>query len=660
VTLLWIGSSLSGCGTWAAHSELIPLSDGWEIRWGNSPLNSNGVPIWVQEDSEDWRPSPPAARRLVKKDDILWARTSLPELSWNDPALVTYRVIGTIKAYQHGRLIYSSDNRTDRPDLRFEYPRLHFITIDSPGTDRRLFFRIDSNDRKFIGTDLPIYIVSKRSYVQALIKRFGGRAIVGVFLIWLGVIAFGVYVFRRKEESLPHLSFGALSLTAGTFELVGGWVWAVLVDAPVLYHYLFPTCLMIFPVGVFRFLELFISRRFQKPVRRLWQFHLAYAVLSIAFELTGVATLTVMLDFFTVALSLSMFVSLLLITKTAWEGSVESKIFGIGYGLLALTALIDLGVRMEIVPDFIDTFHFGLLAFVVCLGLVVERRYANALVQLKDYSHNLEDKVAARTEDLKKKNVELEEALHELEETQAQLVLTEKMASLGNLAAGIAHEVNNPIGAMNAAADVSGKCADRIEMLAPADEPALQKALGILKENVQVVRTAGKRVAGIVQTLKDFATLDRAEYQLTDIHADLDNNLVLLEHELKDKVTVVKKYGNVPPMECYRGELNQAFMTLLTRAARDIEEKGTIEIRTSQEDDGVHIEFDDTGRGMTREELNGLFDFSFKRQGARVGMTTGLTTVQNIVRKHEGEIRVESEVGRGTKVTMHLGSGPKT
>jgi signal transduction histidine kinase len=313
---------------------------------------------------------------------------------------------------------------------------------------------------------------------------------------------------------------------------------------------------------------------------------------------------------------------------------------------------------MEILPDFGGTFQFGLFALVLCLGLVMERRYANALVQLKDYSHNLEEKVQARTEDLRKKNLELEETLHELEETQEQLVLSEKMASLGNLAAGIAHEVNNPIGAMNAAADVSEMCVDRIDALASDNEPALQKPLGILKDNVRVVRTAGNRVAGIVQSLKDFASLDRAELQVTDIHADLDNNLVLLEHELKDNVNVLKEYGDVPPMECYRGELNQAFMTLLTRAARDIEGKGTITIRTSRADDAVHIEIIDSGRGMTREELDRLFEFTFDRKGGRVGVSTGLTSVQNVARKHHGKVRVASEVGRGTKVELVLGSGP--
>jgi signal transduction histidine kinase len=450
-----------------------------------------------------------------------------------------------------------------------------------------------------------------------------------------------------------------LSLTAGTFELIGGWVWAVLVDAPVLAYYLFPISLMFFPVGAFKFLEFFISHRYQKAVRHLWQFHLAFAGFSVAFELTGITTLSAMLEYFIVVMSVSIFVTLLFIAKTAWEGSVESKIFGIGYGMLGLTALIDMGGQMEFLPDTGGTVHFGLFALVVCLGVVVERRYANALVQLKDYSRNLEEKVEARTEDLRRKNVELEDTLRELEATQEQLVLSEKMASLGNLAAGIAHEVNNPIGAMNAAADVSGMCVDRIDALAPGDEGALKKTLGILKENVRVVRSAGNRVAAIVQSLKEFASLDRADLQVTDIHADLDNNLVLIEHELKDKVEIVKDYGDVPPRQCYRGELNQAFMTLLTRAARDIEESGTITIQTSQVDDSILIEIRDTGKGLSSKEQARLFDFSFNRQGDRVAMSTGLSTVQNIVRKHNGEIRVESEIGKGTKVTMVLGSDPK-
>ncbi len=665
LVVLCLSLGLADCSVAARHAggEVLELSEPWHYRWGDSPLDPDGVPTWVREDSsaEFWLTLPEASHGSRKQDSMIWLRTRLPAFSWNDPALVTYHIFGAFEVYQGERLVYRSGELTAEPTNKYEQTKAHFISLDPTAETNVLFFRLFFAQRRFIWAEQPIFLVSKATYVKEFVKRFAGRAILGVLLLVLGVFVLAVHGLRRKQESLPHLSFALLSISAGIFEILGSWLAVILIEAPVLSYYLWPAAALLFPVGLFRFLEQTIGAGPKKVLRRLWQIHLVGAAIGFLLEILNVVPLPIVMDHFTYLAALTVTVSLALIARAAWKGNTEAKILGAGYGLLGFTGLWDVGWQMGILPDLGGVFHYGLFAFVISLAFIVERRYSDALRSLEDYSHNLEEKVALRTEDLKNKNEELEETLRQLEAAQDQLILSEKMASLGNLAAGVAHEVNNPIGAMNAAADVSERCVKKInESLEENQTPPrgkLQKTLEILKDNVRVIKAAGGRVSKIVQSLKNFAALDQAELQRTDIHQDLDNTLVLLEHQLKDRVEVVKDYGEIPPVECYRSQLNQVFMGLLRFASNAIEEAGTMTLRTRSVNDAVEIELTDTGRGMPPEEVNQLFDFSFSRRGSRVAANAGLSIVRDIIERHGGTIKVRSEVGQGTTVTVKLPLG---
>ena len=253
---------------------------------------------------------------------------------------------------------------------------------------------------------------------------------------------------------------------------------------------------------------------------------------------------------------------------------------------------------------------------------------------------------------------ELEDTLHQLEQTQEKLVFSEKMAALGHFVAGISHELNSPVGVMRSAADLSGRCMERIDDLLEEEhsslEGKLRKLLDVLRENIGLATTAESRVSQIVQSLKEFAALDQAELQRIDIHKDLDNTLALINQELRDRATVHKDYGDVPLIECNRSQINQVFMILLVNASEAMPSKGTITIRTRSETGKVFIEISDTGRGLAPDEMKKLFDFSFTRKGSRVGMNVGLSTVRQIIDKHHGNITVESEPNKGTTFTITL------
>ncbi|NIV94886.1 hypothetical protein GWN42_19365 [candidate division KSB1 bacterium] len=245
---------------------------------------------------------------------------------------------------------------------------------------------------------------------------------------------------------------------------------------------------------------------------------------------------------------------------------------------------------------------------------------------------------------------------------QKKLLMQEKMASLGNLVAGVAHEVNNPIGVINSTADVMVRCIATIKKALTNCETldqikenlTFEKALQLLAQNNQVIADAGQRIAKLVQSLRNFTKLDEAEFQNINLHEGIESTLTLIQHEFKEGVQVVKDYGDLPEFCCSPGELNQVFMTLLRNASQAIEREGIIIIKTLADKENLYVKISDTGKGMDSEKLKTVFDFRFTKRDSRVAMGMSLVNAYNIVQKHRGEIKVESEVGKGSTFTVIL------
>ncbi len=289
--------------------------------------------------------------------------------------------------------------------------------------------------------------------------------------------------------------------------------------------------------------------------------------------------------------------------------------------------------------------------------------------QLQNYAAELEKKVDERTKDLQQKNQalektlgDLERALKELSETQDQLLLKGKMAALGNLVAGVAHEINNPIGAINSAADVSGRCILKIQSSVDGsislDElrgsKPFSKSLKILKDNTGVTEIAGKRIAKIVLSLKNFARLDESVYQRANIQDGIESTLTLLEHQLRDRITVEKQYVDLPQINCAPGRLNQVFMNVLQNAIQAIDGEGKITISTAVNNQNIRVAFADTGSGIPPNVLKDIFDVGFRTDNKRVKMGTGLSTSYRIIQEHNGDIKLNSTEGNGTEVVITL------
>lgn len=281
-------------------------------------------------------------------------------------------------------------------------------------------------------------------------------------------------------------------------------------------------------------------------------------------------------------------------------------------------------------------------------------------------------------EALQARGVEQQQLIGELRSAHEQLLQSEKMASIGQLAAGIAHEINNPVGFVNSnmsslknyVGTLLGVIDKYEQAAAPHPNLAAQLAalrsqadLEFLKEDVtDLVRESMdglKRVKDIVQALKDFSHVGETEWQVADLHHGLDSTLTIVSNEIKYKARVDKAYGVLPPVTCLASQLNQVFMNLLVNAAHALRDQGgVITIRTGTEGSGpdgwVWIEVGDNGVGIEQANLKRIFEPFFTTKPVGSGTGLGLSLSYGIVNRHGGRIDVASVVGKGTRFTVHL------
>jgi signal transduction histidine kinase len=277
---------------------------------------------------------------------------------------------------------------------------------------------------------------------------------------------------------------------------------------------------------------------------------------------------------------------------------------------------------------------------------------------------------AVRQQHLLRENRHYTEELHrtvaELRESQAALVQAEKLASLGRLVASLAHEINTPLGTLQASSETIRAAANKITAWVaaqPAAEAAqCRRAAEALDVSSRQWLAAVERIGGIVKNLKHFAQIDRAEFQRSQIHSGIEATLKLLEHRWEGRVQVLREFGDLPEIGCYPRQLNQLFMNLLLHAQSAVEKigrEGLIRIRTRPLGKQVELVIEHNGESIAPDDLDRIFDAAFVTRDGRVGGELGLLICQQIVHAHEGTIKAESDPDGTTRFIVTLPvSGP--
>jgi two-component system NtrC family sensor kinase len=304
------------------------------------------------------------------------------------------------------------------------------------------------------------------------------------------------------------------------------------------------------------------------------------------------------------------------------------------------------------------------------VALAVDR--AQSFQTIEELSRGLEDKVRVRTEQLRTAHEELQAAYRELQATQMQLIQRERMASVGQLVAGVAHELNNPIGfvysnvttledfvrRLRGMLEVYRRAplaeAERERVEAEWDARKIDYALKYLDTMTGGIKEGAERARKIVRDLRVFARTEDDVWQSVDLHEELESSLTLLNHLLKDRVTVHRKFGDLPPVECIRSQIDQVFLNLLANAAQAISGPGGIIIESRAEDGVAVVVVSDTGPGIPKDILGRIFDPFFTTKPVGEGTGLGLSISYEIIKKHGGEIRAESPAAGGAAFTVRI------
>jgi len=300
-----------------------------------------------------------------------------------------------------------------------------------------------------------------------------------------------------------------------------------------------------------------------------------------------------------------------------------------------------------------------------------------ALTKSKQAEQELQESSMALTTS----NMKLQRAYDELRAAQLRVLQQEKMASVGQLAAGVAHEINNPMGFIISNLNTLKKYAARLLDFQRTQQEALGELAGMAPENARNIveevdqqrkklkidrliedidplihesLEGSDRVKQIVRNLKSFSRVDEQEDKMADLNEGLESTLTIVWNELKYKATITKEYGEIPLILCNPGQLNQVFLNLLMNAVQAIEKHGEIRIETRREGADIVIVISDTGCGIPEEKLGRIFEPFFTTKDVGKGTGLGLSISYDIVKNHGGEITVESSIGQGSRFTIRL------
>lgn len=299
---------------------------------------------------------------------------------------------------------------------------------------------------------------------------------------------------------------------------------------------------------------------------------------------------------------------------------------------------------------------------------LVEQKLEHTVAQATQLSASMEFK----NSEIEQQRLELDKAYSDLKMAQAQMLQREKMASIGQLAAGVAHEINNPIGFVTSNLRTLGKYIQRLcdyierleKVLVDSPDWAEIKAerkkikLDFLLEDcsdlIDESLDGSERVRKIVQNLKTFSRVDQAEEQSSDLNECLESTIAIVWNEIKYKAKLEKNFAELPTLRCNPQELTQVFTNILVNAAQAIEKDGLIKVGSSFDGENIIITIEDNGCGIEEDNLTRIFEPFFTTKDVGKGTGLGMSISYEIVKKHGGDLQVQSTVGKGTSFTLKL------
>lgn len=549
---------------------------------------------------------------------------------------------------------------------------------------------------------VPLYIGTlPQIFEKALIKDITFGIYIGIMLVMI-LYNFFIYTTVKDNNYLYYILY--LTLVLITQASMEGYILRfVLPGQPQIADMLIYIMTAMIGLSAIEFSKNFLSSRQYVPKLHNFSyvFWVLYAIqILLAFFNQHNLSYTLMLS---TAMGSALYV-LFMAIRILLKGSRSAKYFLIAWSTFILCVVIYVLKDFNFIIPYNDltnsalligsAFEAVLLSFALAdrINVFKQEKEKSQEVALRISKENeriireqneiLEAKVNDRTFELKATNKELSITLDDLKQTQSQLVESEKMASLGQLTAGIAHEINNPINFVTSNInplkrdiEMMMDALQTFEKVGVSDLPAetKQKQINDFKEEIDLdyltfeikhllkgINEGAVRTAEIVKGLKIFSRLDEDDLKMADVHEGIESTLIIANNLFNNRIKVEKDYGQLVPIECYPGKLNQVFLNIISNSVYAIHKKfgdkdgGVIRITTRQDDDRVYLHFEDNGTGMSEETQRKIFEPFYTTKDVGEGTGLGMSIVYNTIKKHNGHISVNSELGVKSEFIIEL------
>lgn len=684
----------------SAHAAPYIIYDGsFHLTGGSLEVKKDASARLTIQDilhATDFQPSDRNVPDLKISADAYWVRCFIINKSrYSRLALqITNPIIDEVNFYLFSHGILTDSARTgDR--LPFRDRAVHHQTfiqlLDvAPGDTAVCYIRLRSGEQLM----LPMYVGTQEQVFENALNKdvlFGIYA--GIILVMIFYNLFIFYTVRDRNYVYYVVYLLVVLLTQASLE--GYFFRFILPNAPQVANKLIYIFSALIGLSAIEFSKLFLnSREIVPKLHKLsyvfWvtygativlalvnQFNASYGIILVCAMLSAVYVITTAIVIRTRGSRSAKYFLI------AWSAFIVGVIvyvlkdFGIvPYSLFSATAL-QWGSALEAI----------MLSFALADKINVLREQALTAEQenlrlVREQNVILETKVAERTIELNAANKDLNTALTDLKGTQSQLVESEKMASLGQLTAGIAHEINNPINFVIANVrplrrdiDLLKNTLAQIETLAlePDGGIKVKEKITAIKEEVEYdyltdeiefllkgISEGSERTAEIVKGLRIFARVDEDDLKKANIHEGIDSTTVIVNTLLNNRIIIEKHYAELPYVECYPGKLNQVFLNIITNGIHAITKKfgdksgGRITITTSRDEQFATVRIKDNGIGISKDVMGKIFDPFFTTKEVGEGTGLGLSIAYNIIKKHNGRISVDSEAGTGTEFTIEI------
>lgn len=587
----------------------------------------------------------------------------------------------------------SGDNRPFQERI---YNHQHFVFPFSltKGKTSVYYLRLYSEEQMSI----PVYVGTRDAIASS---QYTGDLFTGLYLgIMFVMFFYNLFIFFSvKDKSYLYYVLYILGIALAQATLQGFTFKYVVPEWPAVNKMLVVLFSTISGIGAINFARHFLQLPELLPrVNKVLIVFALFYVLALLVFLAGYHIVSYnILDFS--ALLVSCY-ALYFSIRLSLKGIRSARFFLLAWSFFMIGLVIFVARNLGLLPYTFFTDHVlmiasGLEAILLSVALAdrintlkkeKEISQADALrvsreneLLVREQNVVLEQKVSERTSELQKTNGELNLTLTELKNTQTQLVNAEKMASLGQLTAGIAHEINNPINFVTSnirplRRDIHDllETIQRFEGLIPAADENMRKQIEDIKkemdfnyltEEISVLISGMEegaiRTAEIVKGLRTFSRLDESDLKKVNVNEGIDSTLILLNSNLGGRIKVIRDFDEDAMIECYPGKLNQVFMNILNNAIQAMQDSdnamnGILSLRTKSSGDEVIIEIGDTGPGMSEEVKQRIFEPFFTTKAVGQGTGLGLSIVYSIIESHHGKIEIDSTLGQGTVFRLTL------